>query len=187
MHKRAAAAWLIIWGVATAGVAQAAPGSGFAVFGGFASHNSSGKITKGALTGQTFSLSSSGLSIGGDYQFALSDAVSLNLLLASSSESVSSDELAVDTTGHGILGVEGRLWFNELFIGAHFGNYSEVLIESSSGLSVSLSGFGTGFIVGWESPEGLFLSGQVDQAALTAADAEADLSGVRVQIGYRWK
>ena len=168
-------------------VASAAPKSGWSVFGGAASHSSSGEITKGTLQGSTFSISSSGLSIGGDYQFALSDEFSLNLFLVSSSESASSTELLIDSAGHAIWGIQGRFWMEGLLVGGHIGNYSEVLSDTNAGTSVVSTGFGSGLVVGWESEGGLFGAVQIDQVTVKASDASTNVSGTRLHVGYRWK
>ena len=166
----------------------AAPENGFGLYGGFASHSSDGVITAGAPTGTEFEFSSSGLSIGIDYQFALGDSFSISPFLVSSSESFT-DETGIfvenDGGSHGIIGVQFRLWFEDVFVGAHVGNYSEVIRFSTS--DVTSDGPGFGVIAGWEGERGLFFSAQYDQASLEASDADIDLTGIRLHIGYRWK
>jgi hypothetical protein len=160
--------------------------SGFGIQIGYASHTSSGEITEGALTGAEFEVTSSGTSIGIDYQLALSDSISISPFLISSAESAESDELIVDTSGHGILGIQIRFWLDTVFIGGHVGSYSEVL----SGDAGDESGRGTGYgvVIGWESRDsGLFLSLQSDQAKIEYSDAESDLTGARAHIGWRFK
>jgi len=167
--------------------ATAAPKNGFAVFGGMASHSASGKFTLPPDTGTPFSYSSSGLSIGIDYQIALGDSWSLDPFLMSSGESTGGDLNPGVTAGHGILGLGVRYWPGDFFVGAHIGNYSEVLSGSTGG-SLSASGGGVGLSAGWESPTGgLFVFGQLDSFSLSYPDADVDETAVRLQIGYRWK
>jgi len=168
--------------------AFAAPKQGFGLYGGMASYGSSGKITKGAFDGETYNISSSGLSFGGDYQLPVSDNVSLNFLFMTSSEGASSSKLDIDGATHGLLGVEGRYWFGDYFAGAHVGSYTETLTSSKAGSSsTSGSGFGAGASIGWAKPDsGLFVMGQYDNATIEYSDAKSNLSGLRAQVGYRW-
>jgi hypothetical protein len=167
--------------------ATAAPKNGFAVFGGMASHSADGKGTLPPITGVPFSYSSSGVSIGIDYQVALGDSLTLNPFLMSSSESTSGDLNSGVTAGHGILGLGVRYWPGDFFLGAQIGNYSEVLSGDTGG-SLSASGGGFGLSAGWESPTGgLFVVGQYDSFSLSYSDADIDETGFRLQIGYRWK
>jgi hypothetical protein len=127
------------------------------------------------------------LSIGVDYQIALGDSFSVNPFLMSSSESTSGDLQSDIKAGHGILGLGVRFWPGDLFVGAHFGRYSEALSGGSGG-SLSANGGGFGLSVGWESPDGgLFVMGQYDSFSLSYDDADIDEKGVRLQVGYRWK
>jgi hypothetical protein len=163
---------------------------GFAAYGGLSSQASSGKFTSGSSDGDTFQIKGSGISGGGDFQLPLSDNFSLNFILMSSSESASSSQVKVTNTGHGMLGVEGRLWFDTVFAGLHVANYSEVVLDNESGGSKASSGAGLGLGVtaGWQKPDsGFFVMGQYDSANLTFSNAKAHLLGFRAQAGYRWK
>ena len=166
--------------------AEARPESGFGLFGGFASHSADGTFTIPPFTGINFSYSSSGLSIGIDYQIAMGENISFSPFLVSSSEGTSGDLASGVDAGHGILGIQLRYWMEDLFLGGHFGNYSEVLSGGPGGDN-SASGFGFGFIVGLEQESGLFFSGQYDTFTVNYSDADVDLTGIRLHIGYRWK
>jgi hypothetical protein len=169
--------------------AWAAPKQGFGLYGGIANHSSQGKFTEGPLDGESFSIASSGISIGGDYQLPVGDNVSINFLFMSSSEGASSSELDIDAAGHGLLGLEGRYWFGDTFAGVHVGRYSEALVSTKGGSTSSTGGAGTGFgvSVGWAKPDsGLFVVGQYDSATIAYSDAESKLTGFRAQVGYRW-
>ena len=162
------------------------PANGFGLFGGVASHSMAATMVYG---GQTLDSSSSGISIGIDYQIGLGDNFSINPFLMSSGEDTSGALQSGTTAGHGILGVQGRYWMqNEFFVGAHIGSYSEVLIPSAGGVSISANGTGAGLAAGWESKTtGLITSIQFDKATVSYVDADVDLTGFRLQVGYRWK
>ena len=173
----------------SAGAAFADPKSGFSVNAGLASHSMS--IANAA---PAFSYDSSGLSLGIDYQIALSKSFSLNPFLMTSGETVSgycSGGLCASpstevTSGHGIIGLQLRYWINDIFVGGHITSYSEVLDNGTS--NVNASGPGAGLAVGWEKHDGgLYVMGQLDGATLKYSDADVDLSGVRLSVGYRWK
>jgi hypothetical protein len=170
----------------SAGSAWAEPKNGFGLFGGFASHSAEGTFLP-AFGGTSFSYSSSGLSGGVDYQFAISPSLSINPFLVSSAEGTSGDLLADTTAGHGIFGVGLRYWPGDVFFGAHVGSYSEALTGSGRSSTTSASGTGVGFSVGWESPDGLMMFGQYDTFSVSYSDADVDLTGLRLHIGYRWK
>ena len=155
--------------------------NGFGLFGGLARHTSE-------VTTYSTEYTSSGLSIGVDYQFALSDSFSISAFYIFSDESTSGDIISDATASHDILGVQGRFWIDEMFVGAHFGIYSEFL-ESELAGSADGSGSGFGIIVGWEGDNGMFFSAQYDSASGLGVftDSDIDLTGFRLHGGYRWK
>jgi hypothetical protein len=166
--------------------AQCEPMKGFGAFVGLASHSGSVDYNSGGSS----SFKSSGLSLGVDYQFPLNQTLSINPFLMSSSESVGGDAgESYTSTGHGILGVELRYWAERFFVGAHIGNYSEVLIATSgSGASdTSASAIGFGVTGGWQNDDGVFVAAQVDRADFKYSNATHDTTGLRLHIGYRWK
>jgi hypothetical protein len=129
------------------------------------------------------SSSSSGLSVGIDYQVVMSDKWSLNPFLMSAGESSSENGV---TVGHGILGLQTRYWSGDMFFGGHIGNYSEVRMVSNT--TSAARGFGGGLLVGWEDPNGkLSVTGQIDRATVKYSNADVAISGFRLNMGYRWK
>jgi hypothetical protein len=164
------------------GTAMAEPKNGFGLNAGLASHTMKDQCAFCS------SYNSSGLSLGLDYQFALSDKISLSPFLMSSGESTSSSGV---TAGHGILGLQLRYWTGDMFFGGHVGSYSEVLTASAGSLSVSSSGSGggAGLVAGWEKPDGgLYVMGQLDSATVRYSGfSDTKLSGFRLSVGYRWK
>ena len=125
---------MLLGGVTLAQADQAA--NGFGLFAGLSSHS----MNPQPQVGSAQDYSSSGVSLGIDYQFALGESFSLNPFLMSAGERVSGG-ITDTTSGHGILGIEGRYWLNnEYFLGAHVGSYSEVLQSNSSNVSTSASG-----------------------------------------------
>jgi Outer membrane protein beta-barrel domain len=161
------------------GTAVAEPKNGFSLNAGLASHNRDCNGCTGSST--------SGLSLGMDYQFALSDKFSISPFLMTSSES--SSNVSGTTVGHGILGAQLRYWAGDMFFGGHLGSYSEVL--SNGGTSVSGSGGGAGLVAGWEMPDGgWYVMGQVDSAKVTyttLSNTDIKFSAFRLSVGYRWK
>ncbi len=159
------------------GTAVAEPKNGFSLNVGLASHNRD----CGGCTGS----STSGLSLGLDYQFALSNNFSLSPFLMSSSES--NKNLPGDTVGHGIFGGQLRYWAGDMFFGGHLGNYSEV-IQSGGVTVLSGTGGGAGLVTGWEQPDGgLYVMGQFDSATIKYSGGNIPISAFRLSVGYRWK
>lgn len=136
--------------------------------------------TGGSLIG------SSGTSLGVDYQWAMSDVFSVNLFLHSSSETY--DTPFGLTGGHGAFGVGIRIWPSDtLFVGAHIGNYSEVITDGF--FTISGAGGGGGVTLGLEFDNGWFLALQHDEATIEYSDpfiAPTDIATNRFHIGYRW-
>lgn len=166
---------------------MAAAKSGFGLYGGIASHSDSGTFNSTTfLSGQTFSYSSAGISVGLDYQIALGDMVSLNPFLQSSSEGTSGNLKPGVTAGHGVLGLELRLWLGNTFLGGHVASYSEVLLDSS-GSNLNATSSGAGGSLGWEGDDGVMVVLQVDSFKLSYSDADVDVTAARVHVGYRWK
>ena len=159
------------------GTAVAEPKNGFSLNAGLASHN---RDCNGCVGSST-----SGLSLGMDYQFALSNNFSISPFLMSSSES--NKNLPGDTVGHGIFGAQLRYWAGDMFFGGHLGNYSEV-ISTGGGTVLSGSGGGAGLVAGWEKPDGgLYVMGQLDSATIKYSGASIPISAFRLSVGYRWK
>lgn len=162
------------------GTAMAEPRNGFSLNAGLASHNRTCGVGCAAT-------STSGLSLGLDYQFALSDKFSISPFLMTSSESVKN--ISGMTAGHGILGVQLRYWAGDMFFGGHLASYSEVFV--ASGTTATASGGGAGLVAGWEKPDGgLYVMGQLDSATVTPSTvgySDVKFSAFRLSVGYRWK
>jgi hypothetical protein len=158
------------------GTAVAEPKNGFSLNAGLASHNRD----CGCVASST-----SGLSLGLDYQFALSDNLSISPFLMTSGETNSN--VSGTTVSHGILGVQLRYWAGDMFFGGHLGSYSEVL--ASGGLSLSATGGGAGLVAGWEKPDGgLYVMGQLDSTTVNYSGlSDIKLSAFRLSVGHRWK
>lgn len=160
-----------------AGTALAGPQNGFGLNAGLASHSRD--------CGGCAASSTSGLSLGLDYQFAVSDQLSISPFLMSSGET--SSQVSGATVGHGILGVQLRYWAGDMFFGGHLGSYSEAFTDGS--LSLSGSGGGAGLVAGWENPDGgLYVMGQLDSATVKYSGiTDIKFSAFRLSAGYRWK
>lgn len=163
------------------GSAVADPRSGFGLNAGSASYT---------MTPQSgTSYSTSGLSLGMDYQIAVAKRFSINPFLMTSAESRNVSGISV-SVGHGIAGLQLRYWAGNMFLGGHLGNYSEVqsYTVGTSTVSLSRSGGGAGLVAGWENPNGGFYAmGQLDSANIKDSSSEVSLSGLRLSLGYRWK
>jgi hypothetical protein len=159
------------------GTAVAEPKNGFGLNAGLASHSRDCGGCAGSST--------SGLSIGLDYQFALSDKFSLSPFLMSSGET--SSAVSGTTVSHGIFGAQLRYWVGEMFFGGHLGGYSEVLTNGST--SLSGSGVGGGLVAGWEKQDGgLYFMGQLDSATVEYSGlGDIPFTAFRLSAGYRWK
>jgi hypothetical protein len=162
------------------GTAVAEPKNGFGLNAGLASHSLQDQCAYSSCG----SYSSSGLSLGLDYQFALSDKFSLSPFLMTSAESTSASGI---NASHGIFGAQLRYWAGDMFFGGHLGGYSEVLTSGS--MSLTGSGGGAGLVAGWEKPDGgVYVMGQLDSATLKwTGFADTKLSAFRLSVGYRWK
>jgi hypothetical protein len=176
-----------------AGNAFAEPKSGFGLNAGMASNNMSGTTLPG---GTAYSYASTGLSVGADYQFVVSDSFSINPLLMSSGEDFSGTTLQTGTTGgHGIFGVQLRYWVDDIFIGAHVAKYLELLstvatvnANTTTTTDTNALGGGRGLVSGWEpSSSEWFVMGQVDTASIDYLNANVKLTGFRLSVGYRWE
>lgn len=181
-------AWFVIVVAAliAAGNAYAAPKNGFGVNIGASSQSMDGSL-KAQYGGYDVSYTSSGLSLGADYQIALSDTFSLNPFLMSSSENTSGDLKSGTTVGHGILGLQLRHWLDDFFIGGQIARYTEALVYDG-GSTTTGAGTGFGIAAGWEKADGgLFILCQLDKASLAYSDADVNLTGFRLSVGYRWK
>ncbi len=164
-----------------AGSAYAGPKDGIGVNGG---------LTTQHMTSPAGSYQSSGVSLGVDYQIALSESVSLNPFLMSSGESVSGTVPTGNNASHGILGLQLRYWIDNVFIGGHLAAYNETLSLKTGNVTTSTTagGGGGGLVVGWEKPDGgLFVMGQLDSANIKYQTYTSKQTGFRLSIGYRWK
>ncbi len=159
------------------GTAVAEPKNGFGLNAGLVSHSRDCGGCAGSNT--------SGLSIGLDYQFALSNNFSISPFLMTSAET--SSNVSGSTIGHGILGAQLRYWAGDAFFGGHLGAYSEVI--SSGGVSLTGNGGGAGLVAGWEKPDGgLYFMGQLDSATIKYSGlSDIKFTAFRLSVGYRWK
>jgi len=159
------------------GTAMAAPRNGFGLNAGLVSHRRDCGGCAGSDT--------SGVSIGIDYQIALSDRLSLSPFLMTSGET--SSNVSGVTVGHGIVGAQLRYWAGEVFFGGHIGAYSETI--SDGAFSLSGNGGGAGLVAGWESRDGgLYFMGQVDSATIHySGSSDIKITDFRLSMGYRWK
>ncbi len=157
--------------------ALAAPSNGFGINGGY--------VSTSRDCGGCSANNSSGFTLGIDYQFAISERLSISPFLQSSSET--SSAASGITIGHGVGGAELRYWSGNVFTGVHLAEYSEVGV--SGPFAIGGTGLGAGVVVGWESPNnGLYYMGQLDSATVRYSGIrDIGLTGFRLSAGYRFK
>ena len=173
------------------GNALAKPKNGFGLNVGATRNLMDSTYTTGTASnalGSTESYTSSGVSLGIDYQIVFPKQLTLNPFLMISSESTSLASQAGAVMGHSILGLQGRLWQGDLFVGVHGGLYTETLSISGGTSTTSESGSGQGLVVGWEptnSRWSVMLQG--DYATIKYPNQDVIWRGARLSVGYRWK
>ncbi len=164
---------------ATATPAGAQPVRGLSLFGGLAFHSS--EVADG---GNEYD--SDGVTLGVDYQVPKGRGLSLVPFFSWSLENT--EELAQDpSVRHSILGVEGRAWFRDLFVGLHAGFYRQV-VEGDT-YEESGTGPGWGLSMGVEGPGRLYVMGRyVEGESLEVWDSrEVDVTGLRLLAGLRFR
>jgi hypothetical protein len=123
-----------------------------------------------------------GIGIGLDFQIAIGGIVSINPMAMFSFQP---SGVQADTYGHQFLGVEGRVWFNNAFIGARTGQYQQ---HRSGFLGLggeTGSGSGWGVTLGSENDNGTFFAVLWDEAAVDFDTYSTDIKGYKLLIGKR--
>ncbi len=165
--------------------------SGFSLFGGFAAHH--GQIDFVDPARARINYDSKGYYIGVDYQHSIWGVLSLGIVLSGTMED--SEDLK-GTIGHGLWALQLRGWVREdFFLGGHVGLYSLAFdVPDVAPRQLSGSGTGYGLVVGGEG-KNWFWTLQVDDfripkfeqsPGLSEVNASAEITGVRVHLGYRW-
>lgn len=177
--------------VFSAGNAVAKAKNGFGINAGVTRNIMDSTYTTGSASnpvGSTDSYSSSGVSLGIDYQITFPKQLTLNPFLMISSESTSLATQSSAIMGHSILGLQGRLWQGDFFVGVHGALYTETLTISGGASTTSETGSGQGLVVGWEptnSRWSIMLQG--DYATIKYPTQDVIWRGARFSVGYRWK
>jgi hypothetical protein len=173
------------------GNAMADPKNGFGINIGGTGNYMASTYTVGSIAnpvGSTSNYKSSGASLGLDYQFVFPNNLTLNPFLMLSSESTDLATPTGSVMGHNILGLQGRQWAGDVFIGVHGAIYTETLTDSAGTSTVSESGNGVGIVVGWEpSRSGWSIMLHGDSAKFKYANQDVNMTGARLSIGYRFK
>ena len=141
-------------------------------------------------TGKNYSKPGSGFGGGIDYQFTLGNLVSLNPFYTEiTGEGDFPQQPDLNLIKYAIAGMELRVWIGPFFLSAHRGWYTAALSDPTvSSIKIGTAqGSGTG--VGLEFESGLFLTAHSEQAnQIDVSDGPTiDISGTRLNIGYRWK
>ena len=159
----------------------AGPMKGFGLFAGTASHTT----TDEALV----ETSTSGMGFGLDYQWVFKDILTSRLMMNLSNESL--ETCANCNYSNTIVGLEGRYWMGDFFAGLHAGSLSHsVTTENPDGTindPIVGSGSSAGLSLGYEAPGGFIANFLTVFSSIEFEDGTtADLSGVRLLLGYRW-
>jgi hypothetical protein len=123
---------------------------------------------------------SSGLSLGMDAQFALSENLSLNPYLMLSAERDASSAGVAD----GLAGLQLRRWFGTWFAGGHMFEHDRVVYSNGS-VQSSAYGIAGGLLAGVEYANGW---GAEVQADLLESSNTSDnkRNAIRLNLTYRW-
>lgn len=161
----AAAALALAWAAAPA---WAQPVNGLGAFAGYAHHWFNEDLT------------SAGLSLAGDAQFAVNERWSLNPILQLSQEQASG--VLSGTVRNAAIALQLRAWMGAFYAGAHVGLYYRYFEGGFAPASRSTSG--GGIAAGWEGAGGWVLGAQVDAPEPRARPLAY---GARLHVGYRWR
>ena len=129
---------------------------------------------------------SNGFVLGGDYQLAVDSRLSLNPFVAVALGGT--DDLREEPgVVHTQLGVEGRLWLGNFYLGPHAG-YMTQAVEGDT-YETDGSGPAYGLVLGLESPAGTYLEGRFVRARDLDLGPrnEVDVKGLRLNLGYRFR
>lgn len=164
---------VLVWG---APVWAAAP-SGPSLRAGLGFHTSSGR-------GDDYD--SNGFVLGGDYQLPVDSRLSLNPFVAfafGGTDNLRQDPGIVHTQ----LGLEGRLWLRNFYIGPHAGFMTQAI--DGDNYERDGSGLAYGLVLGLESSSGTYLEGRFvrgrDLDVWSGTDV--DVRGLRLNLGYRFR
>jgi hypothetical protein len=162
-----AAATLALALACSAAAVQAQPANGLGAFAGYAYHWFNKDLT------------SAGLSLAGDAQFAINDRWSLNPILQLSQEQASG--AISGTVRNAGIALQLRGWMGAFYAGVHAGLYYRYFEGGFAPASRSTSGGGVA--AGWEGSGGWILGAQVDAPEPRVSPVAY---GVRLHVGYRW-
>ena len=139
-------------------------------------------VTLGGVTASQGGLTSSGVSLGGDAQFVLDGAWSINPCLMVSLERASATGQNVsDNLG----GIQFRRWLGPVYFGPQV-FFHDRLLYGSGTVSSSQYGPGLGLVLGWEGAAGWSTGVQVDALEGQFLNPGDRRNALRVYAGYRW-
>lgn len=154
--------------VACSCAASAAPMNGFGAYVGVVGAREAGQTSKG-------------FSVGGDAQFVINDAWSLNPYLQVSAERVSKSVSASDS----LAGIHVRRWIGNWFVGGQAFFHARVLIRDGSSEN-STYGPGLGAVGGYEAANGWGTALQFDALEGQFLSSVNQRNAVRLHMTYRW-
>jgi len=160
--------------------ALAAPHSGVSVRLGLAGHQTESTLFPGTKEYQSL-----GAAFGLDYQWPLNPRFSFNPFVSFTIEGTGDlpEEPAVH---HSLLGLEGRFWFQDVYVGAHVGGMHQKIDADT--YDQDGSGLAFGLALGLETDEGTYYEARFVRGSNLDfwKDTEGDVDGVRLNVGFRF-
>jgi hypothetical protein len=124
-----------------------------------------------------------GATFGLDYQFALGGLLSINPVFQFTFESGSN----LGSTTHRSVGLEGRIWLGNTFVGAQAAHITEFR-SNFFGATTSGDGSGTAVTLGYQTESKLFIELEVNHSNVDFGSGNSGtISGYRVILGLRLK
>jgi hypothetical protein len=158
----------------------ASPRSGVSVRLGLAGHQ-----TESTLFPRTEEYKSLGAAFGLDYQWPLTPRFSLNPFFSFTIEGTGDlpEEPAIH---HSLLGLEGRFWFQDVYVGAHVGGMHQQIDADT--YDQDGSGVAFGLALGLETDEGTYYEARFVRGNNLDfwRSNEADVDGLRLNVGFRF-
>jgi len=125
---------------------------------------------------------SAGIGLVLDFQIGLGGIVSINPTAMFSFQPGGN---LFGTIGHQFLGIEGRVWFNNAYIGGRTGQYQENRSSFLGFGSETGTGKGWGVTLGSETETGVFFAAMWDEASINFDTYSTDVRGYKLLIGKR--
>lgn len=170
----------------------ATPKSGFGIMLGVVQHNKDFKC-KENIKCSDGKAKTTGYSYGFDYQFALFDNLSFNLIYLTSNEKYDDydeNSSCENRIRHQIYGMQLLIWIEDSYFGSTYGRYTELQdCEDSPGVYNTYGvadNSAYGFVIGTKFSN-LFINFHYDPFKFESTRATAHMQAYRFHIGYRFE